>query len=67
MYICVLNKQGRVLHLSGNREALGLKMEGVFIGMNGQVLLGVPVGAHVELVIKVKAHVDQLDKEPRGK
>lgn len=30
--------------------------------MNVQVLLGVPTGAHTELVIKVKAQVDQLER-----
>lgn len=42
-------------------------MKDVSIGMKGQVLLGKPVGAHIKLVIKVKAQVDYLDKDPRDK
>lgn len=42
-------------------------MEDVSSGMKVQVLLSNPVGAHIKLVITVKAQVDYLDKDPRDK
>lgn len=42
-------------------------MKNVSVGMKGQILFGKPTGACIEMIVRVKAQVDQLDKDPRGK
>lgn len=45
----------------------GIGDERLFIGMNGQMLLRKTIGIHIELVVKVKAQVDQLDRDLKDK